>query len=356
MIDFRLRNEQIVAARGGPDHGGHPARRRARVRQPPRPGRCARPPCSRRRVRRRGAGRARADRRRLGVRDRGRSAGTRPTGGPALVRRRALAPSNAGAARLAIARGAAPRARGRAHGREPAARVRRPLSRRHPRHQRRSGGVRRAAARPRRDGRAARLAAPGRRRPRPSVCCWPASRTTPTIRSAPRRRRQRDRGRAAPGRPADARRRPAGPRGVPGLAGRTILHAGPPIDWERMCGPVQGAVIGAILFEGWATTPEAARSARCDRATSTSRRATTTARSGRWPASSRPSMPVVVVENAPRGQPRIRDPERGARPRAPRSGRTTQPVLDRLRWIAADPRPGARPRARSAAGPSTCSA
>jgi hypothetical protein len=45
---------------------------------------------------------------------------------------------------------------------------------------------------------------------------------------------------------------------VPGLGERTVLHAGPPIAWERMCGPMRGAVIGACLFEGWAKTPEAA--------------------------------------------------------------------------------------------------
>src|SRR5438874_5053539 len=35
-------------------------------------------------------------------------------------------------------------------------------------------------------------------------------------------------------------------------AERLILHAGPPIAWERMCGPLRGAVCGAIVFEGWA--------------------------------------------------------------------------------------------------------
>ncbi len=35
-------------------------------------------------------------------------------------------------------------------------------------------------------------------------------------------------------------------------AGRLILHAGPPIEWRRMCGPLRGAVCGAIVFEGWA--------------------------------------------------------------------------------------------------------
>jgi len=35
-------------------------------------------------------------------------------------------------------------------------------------------------------------------------------------------------------------------------AGRLVLHAGPPLGWERMCGPLKGAVCGAIVFEGWA--------------------------------------------------------------------------------------------------------
>ena len=35
-------------------------------------------------------------------------------------------------------------------------------------------------------------------------------------------------------------------------ARRLVLHAGPPIGWERMCGPLQGAVCGALVFEGWA--------------------------------------------------------------------------------------------------------
>ncbi len=40
-----------------------------------------------------------------------------------------------------------------------------------------------------------------------------------------------------------------------GLAPRTILHAGPPISWERRCGPQKRAILGAIRFEGWAETP-----------------------------------------------------------------------------------------------------
>jgi hypothetical protein len=45
---------------------------------------------------------------------------------------------------------------------------------------------------------------------------------------------------------------------IPELADRLILHAGPPVTWERMCGPMQGGVVGAILFEGWADTADQA--------------------------------------------------------------------------------------------------
>ena len=44
---------------------------------------------------------------------------------------------------------------------------------------------------------------------------------------------------------------------LPGMGSRMILHAGPPIAWERMCGPMQGAIIGAILYEGWADDADA---------------------------------------------------------------------------------------------------
>ncbi|MFK7890116.1 MAG: DUF1116 domain-containing protein [Granulosicoccus sp.] len=41
---------------------------------------------------------------------------------------------------------------------------------------------------------------------------------------------------------------------IPSLAeGRKILHAGPPITWDRMCGPMRGAIAGIAVFEGWAS-------------------------------------------------------------------------------------------------------
>ena len=39
---------------------------------------------------------------------------------------------------------------------------------------------------------------------------------------------------------------------IPGMKDNLFLHAGPPIDWGRMSGPLRGAIIGAMLFEGLA--------------------------------------------------------------------------------------------------------
>ena len=45
---------------------------------------------------------------------------------------------------------------------------------------------------------------------------------------------------------------------IPGMKENLVLHAGPPITWERMCGPMKGAVIGALIYEGKAKTEEEA--------------------------------------------------------------------------------------------------
>jgi hypothetical protein len=39
---------------------------------------------------------------------------------------------------------------------------------------------------------------------------------------------------------------------IPRLGRHMILHAGPPIAWPEMCGPLRGAIAGAVLYEGWA--------------------------------------------------------------------------------------------------------
>jgi hypothetical protein len=47
---------------------------------------------------------------------------------------------------------------------------------------------------------------------------------------------------------------------IPGMQGQLITHSGPPIEWARMCGAQQGAVIGQVIFEGWAKDSVEARS------------------------------------------------------------------------------------------------
>ncbi len=117
-----------------------------------------------------------------------------------------------------------------------------------------------------------------------------------------------------------------------GLGERQLLHAGPPIEWDRMAGPVQGAVIGAILFEGWAITPEGA---------------TEMAASGRIGLSPchdhgavgpmagvvSPSMPVVVVENAAAGTRGHATLNEGLG-KVLRFGAYDASVIERLRWMA----------------------
>jgi len=45
---------------------------------------------------------------------------------------------------------------------------------------------------------------------------------------------------------------------IPGMRRDLILHSGPPVTWERMCGPTRGAIIGALIYEGMAGDPEEA--------------------------------------------------------------------------------------------------
>jgi hypothetical protein len=45
---------------------------------------------------------------------------------------------------------------------------------------------------------------------------------------------------------------------IPGMTPNTVLHAGPPIEWERMCDPMKRAVRGALIFEGLASSGEEA--------------------------------------------------------------------------------------------------
>ena len=41
---------------------------------------------------------------------------------------------------------------------------------------------------------------------------------------------------------------------LPDMNKRSIFHAGPPIKWNSMCGPMKGAIVANIIFEKWASS------------------------------------------------------------------------------------------------------
>ena len=119
---------------------------------------------------------------------------------------------------------------------------------------------------------------------------------------------------------------------IPALAdGRLILHAGPPIDWERMCGPMRGAIAGAILLEGWAEDVEAAErmaaSGEVDFAPAHHFDAV-----GPMAGVTSPSMPLYVVEDAATGRRAYCNLNEGLG-KVLRYGANDGEVIRRLRWM-----------------------
>jgi len=116
------------------------------------------------------------------------------------------------------------------------------------------------------------------------------------------------------------------------LPERAILHSGPPIAWERMCGPMQGAVLGAILFEGWASDlDEAARLAASGAvhfAPCHHYRAV-----GPMAGVISPSMPVWVVRNDATGNLAYSNFNEGLG-KVLRYGANGSEVIQRLHWLA----------------------
>ena len=45
---------------------------------------------------------------------------------------------------------------------------------------------------------------------------------------------------------------------IPGMQDKMVTHSGPPIKWENMCGAQKGAIIGNVLYEGWAKSVDEA--------------------------------------------------------------------------------------------------
>jgi hypothetical protein len=113
---------------------------------------------------------------------------------------------------------------------------------------------------------------------------------------------------------------------------RLILHAGPPIAWEAMCGPMRGALLGAIVLEGWADSIDAA-----ERLAAHGRVAFEPCHHhgavGPMAGIISPSMPLFVVENRTAGNRAFSNMNEGLG-KVLRFGANSAEVIARLRWMA----------------------
>jgi hypothetical protein len=120
---------------------------------------------------------------------------------------------------------------------------------------------------------------------------------------------------------------------IPALSARDrlILHAGPPIGWADMCGPLQGAVMGAIVLEGWAADLDAAARLAASGAITFEPNHHHDAVGPMTGLITR-SMPVMVVENRKFGNRAYCTLNEGLG-KVMRFGGNDADVLARLRWL-----------------------
>lgn len=118
---------------------------------------------------------------------------------------------------------------------------------------------------------------------------------------------------------------------IPGMQDNLILHAGPPITWDRMCGPMRGAIIGALIYEGRAESPEAAEklaaSGEISYAPCHEHNAI-----GPMAGIISPSMPVFIVHNESFGNFSYATQNEGLG-KVLRYGAFSKEVIERLKWM-----------------------
>ncbi len=118
---------------------------------------------------------------------------------------------------------------------------------------------------------------------------------------------------------------------IPGFGGKFLLHAGPPITWDRMCGPLKGAIIGAILYEGWTSKEKDA----WEMASSGDIRFEPTHHYhavGPMAGVISPSMPVFIIKNNTFGN-MVYVTQNEGLGKALRFGAYSQEVIERLKWM-----------------------
>ncbi len=118
---------------------------------------------------------------------------------------------------------------------------------------------------------------------------------------------------------------------IPGLRDDLLLHAGPPIAWDRMSGPLRGAVIGALIFEGRAHD-EAGAVALVERGEVAFAPCHHHGAVGPMAGVISPSMKVYVVEDAVHGHRTFSNLNEGYG-KVLRYGAFSEEVLEKLRWM-----------------------
>lgn len=112
---------------------------------------------------------------------------------------------------------------------------------------------------------------------------------------------------------------------------RLLLHAGAPVAWNDMCGPMHGAMIGAVLYEGWAAHADEAR-ALLERGVIRFAPCHDYQAVGPMTGIISPSMPLFVVRNASHGNWAYTNFNEGIG-RVLRFGANSADVLERLKWF-----------------------
>ncbi len=118
---------------------------------------------------------------------------------------------------------------------------------------------------------------------------------------------------------------------IPGMKDNLFLHAGPPIGWERMSGPLRGAIIGAMLFEGLAAN-ETEATAMVERGEVEFDPCHHHGAAGPMAGVISASMKVYVVENAERGNKAFSGLNEGYG-KVLRYGAYSEEVLKKLHWM-----------------------
>ena len=118
---------------------------------------------------------------------------------------------------------------------------------------------------------------------------------------------------------------------IPGMRDDLLLHAGPPITWERASGPMRGAITGALIFEGKVKT-EGEAQALVESGQIQLEPCHHNQAVGPMAGVICPSMSVYILENKTHGNTSFSNLNEGYG-KVLRYGAYSEDVLERLRWM-----------------------